>query len=274
MPLPRPAVAALALVACLATHGAGSARAEAERDQATLHADIDVRRVTHAVGPGRPGGEAPMQAPSPSDDPAVETPTEPPTEPRGEPAPQPLAEQDANRRLGAPPADAPASDESRRAGRFELGWSDFPVQSAGTAAAALAIVVGLFLLLATFLKKAAPRSHRPLPGEVVSVLGRTPLSGKQVAHLLKVGSKLVLVSVTPEGVAPIAEVTDPDEVTRLLGLCEQESAHSASAAFRDVFDRLARDERDPSFPGADDALVDRQRLAAAYANTPGGRAHD
>ena len=51
--------------------------------------------------------------------------------------------------------------------------------------------------------------------------GRAPLAGRQHVHLLRCGSKLLLVSVTPGGAETLTEVTDPAEVDRLAGLCRQ-----------------------------------------------------
>ena len=48
-----------------------------------------------------------------------------------------------------------------------------------------------------------------LPTDVVSVLGRVPLAARQLAELLRVGNKLVLVSLTPTGAQTLTEVTDP-----------------------------------------------------------------
>jgi len=156
---------------------------------------------------------------------------------------------------------------------LDFSWETISSDSMTTIGAALAVVVGLLLLLAWVWRRAAPRSSRPLPTDVVRVLGRAPLANRQVAQLMKVGNKLVLLCVTADGVEPLTEITDPEEVARLLGMCEQESPHSASTAFREVFDQLAREPATPGFLGDEAPLVDRQMLADAYANTPGGRAY-
>ncbi len=197
--------------------------------------------------------------------PEVSAPEE--AEPRPMQVPPPS---DSRRRLAAPRERAVASPSSAKPKFFDISWSNLPLDPT-TTGAALAMVVGLFLLTVTLFKRAAPKSQRLLPSEVASVVGRIPLGGKQVAQLLKVGSKLVLVCVTPEGVKPLTEVTDPAEVTRLLGLCEQGGDYSATTAFRDVFDKLAGEQPSPGFLGDEAPLVNRQQLADAYANTPGGR---
>jgi len=98
----------------------------------------------------------------------------------------------------------------------------------------LAIVLGVFFVLVWLMKRASPRQGGLLPKEVFEKLGSVPLSPKMHMQLFRLGGKLVLVSVTPDGMEPVAEVTDPDEVIHLIGLCKQNDPKSASAAFRQV----------------------------------------
>ncbi|MDR2706012.1 MAG: flagellar biosynthetic protein FliO, partial [Planctomycetaceae bacterium] len=63
-------------------------------------------------------------------------------------------------------------------------------------------------------------------------LGRAVLTQKIQLHLLRLGNRLLLVSITPDGVSPITEITDPDEVVPLLGLCRQLDSHSSTEFFR------------------------------------------
>jgi flagellar biogenesis protein FliO len=79
-----------------------------------------------------------------------------------------------------------------------------------------------------------------LTGEVFEVLGRAPLAARQQVHLVRLGAKLVLLSVSPAGVEALSEVTDPDEVIRLAGLCQRVRPDSATAAFRQVFQRFSK----------------------------------
>lgn len=136
-----------------------------------------------------------------------------------------------------------------------------------TAGSALALVLGLLLVTVWLLRKAQPRSSRPLPKEVAEVLGRAPLGGRNQAQLLRLGNKLVLVSVTPDHAETICEITDEAEVARLRALCDQHGAGSA-AAFDELFGQMANEPADHGFLGGG---YDAQQLAAAYANTPGGR---
>jgi flagellar protein FliO/FliZ len=114
---------------------------------------------------------------------------------------------------------------------------------------ALAIVVGLFLVFAWLLRRGARSAAAGLPAEVVCVLGRVPLAARQFADLLRVGNKLVLVALTPAGPTTLTEVTDPVEVDRLVGLCQQADPHSTTKAFEQVFRQLAREPAPNGFLG-------------------------
>jgi flagellar biogenesis protein FliO len=163
------------------------------------------------------------------------------------------------RRL-APPTDSARSpnitftDEGQPARgvaqrKIDLG---FPMDSIYTMASALAIVVGAFLLCAWLLRRGTGRAagrRGELPAEVVSVLGRVPLAARQFAQLLRVGNKLVLISLSPAGAETLTEVTDPAEVDRLAGLCQQSDPHSTTKAFDQVFRQLAREPASNGFLG-------------------------
>jgi flagellar biogenesis protein FliO len=117
-----------------------------------------------------------------------------------------------------------------------------------TVLGSLGVVVGLFLVTMWCFRRGMPKSSRMLPVEVVEVLGRSPLSGRQQMHVIRFGSKLVLAAVSPNGVDSISEITDPSEVDRLAGHCQTTSPFSSTGAFRSLLDRL--DDR--SSPAADE----------------------
>ncbi len=108
-----------------------------------------------------------------------------------------------------------------------------------TIGSSLAVVLGLFLLVAWAVKRATPGRSGLLPMEVVEVLGRASLGARQQVHLVRCGSKLLLVSATPGGMETLTEIVEPDEVQRLAALCRQTQPGSTTAAFRQVFHQLA-----------------------------------
>lgn len=153
----------------------------------------------------------------------------------------PAAPSSGARKLGPRSASAanafsPPSNGNRSPGKFQLP----PLTSFTTAGAGLGIVVGLFLLCAWLARKGRPPGSRDLPAEAFAVLGRTALAGNHAAQLVRLGNKLVLLSISADGVQALAEVTEPAEVDRIAGLCASSQTHGPSAEFRQVLDQLAR----------------------------------
>ena len=75
-----------------------------------------------------------------------------------------------------PEGAMPSSDEQRARGRST--WI-------ATTVGALGIALGAFLLLAWMVRRSVPAAMRPLPSDVVEVLGRAPLIGRQQLHMLR-----------------------------------------------------------------------------------------
>ena len=118
-----------------------------------------------------------------------------------------------------------------------------------TMLASLVLVIGLFLGAAYVLRRSLPAGAALLPREVVEVLGRTPLAGRQQAHLLRIGNKLLLVHVTPAGAETLTEVSDPVEVDRLAGLCRAAQPQSSTDTFQRILQQFAREKPAPGFFG-------------------------
>lgn len=161
------------------------------------------------------------------------------------------AEPRAERRFGtpdpvplSPPSPRPTlprlspAKESSANGRSEL---PSPIAVGGS----LAVVLGIFFLVAWGMRRATPAGSTRLPSEVLEVLGRAPLAQRQQVSLVRCGKKLLLISTTPTGVETLTEITDPLEVDRLAGICRQGHPGSATTAFRQVLGQMAnnRSER-------------------------------
>lgn len=112
------------------------------------------------------------------------------------------------------------------------------LQSIGTVGGSLAVVLGIFFLIAWVLRRASPNGFATLPAEAFEVLGRAALANRQQVHLLRCGNKLLLVSVTATGMETLTEITDPAEVDRLANLCRQTRSKGAATALRRVFGRV------------------------------------
>lgn len=135
--------------------------------------------------------------------------------------------------LPLPGAPAQSTGDKTSSGPHTLG-------AIVTVIVSLAIVLGLFAGCAWLMKRGLPNTGKTLPVDAVSVLGRAPLAGRQQMHLVRFGNKMLLVCVSPTGVDSLGEITDPAEIDRLAGLCEQQQATSATAAFKQVFGQVAR----------------------------------
>lgn len=119
--------------------------------------------------------------------------------------------------------------------------------------ASLAAVLGLFFAVAWVLRRGTPHTMAALPGEVVEILGRAPLPGRQQMHLVRCGHKLLLVAISATSADTLTEITDPLEVDRLCGLCRQSHPQSATATFRNILNQFGPDsasERKPRYARA------------------------
>jgi len=106
----------------------------------------------------------------------------------------------------------------------------------------LLIVIAIFFILAIFLRKVSPQSSRPLPKEAFECLGRYCLTQKHQVQLLRLGNRIILVSVMPDSVNTLAEITDPDEAVTLLGLCRRLDTNSATEMFRKTVAGMSEEE--------------------------------
>ena len=141
-----------------------------------------------------------------------------------------------------------ASLELRPSTKGASGDLDKPSSSWSAALSmffSLAVVLSFFLLVAWLVKKSQPNSFLKLPGEVVQVLGRTPMAPRQQMYVLRFGNKLLLVSHQPGQTQTLGEITDSDEVLRLAGLCEANHPGSISNSFRDVLKQVTSGKLEP-----------------------------
>ncbi|MDB4533426.1 flagellar biosynthetic protein FliO [Vicingaceae bacterium] len=115
---------------------------------------------------------------------------------------------------------------------FEFSNPDWMKSPAVTAVGSLAIVFSLFFVLTWIARRSGRGGSTRLPGDVMEVLGIASLNSKHKMQLVRLGSKLVLLSVSPNGVEPISEITDPIEVDQIIMLCRQGGAARIGSAFR------------------------------------------
>lgn len=123
--------------------------------------------------------------------------------------------------LAGPNAKTPAAASS---------WSSF-----GTMLGSLAIVLGLFVVTIKLLRRGMPGAKQRLGRDVVEVLGQTPLAPRQTLQVIRFGNKILLVAMSPDGCDTLTEITDPLEVDRVAGMCQQAQTNSSTKTFGELF---------------------------------------
>ena len=68
-----------------------------------------------------------------------------------------------------------------------------------TVLGSLAVVLAVFFVFVWTTRRASPNGMASLPSEVVESLGRAPLAVRQQMQLIRLGNRLLLLSVTPQG---------------------------------------------------------------------------
>ncbi len=102
----------------------------------------------------------------------------------------------------------------------------------------LTAVLALVFLAAKVARKSIPTAHKTLPAEVVQVLGRKALDYRHTVHLVRFGSRLLMVGVSQEGMTTLSEINDPVEIDYLSGLCKPSDPTSVSQTFTQLFHRF------------------------------------
>jgi flagellar biogenesis protein FliO len=120
-----------------------------------------------------------------------------------------------------------------------------------TVATSLAIVLGLFFVVVYVSRRAGAGGPLSLPKEAFDVLGRAALAGRQQAQVVRFGDKLILLAVSATGVESLAEITSPEEVERVAGLCEQRQPGSVTQSFQQVLHQFSREKTASGFIGSE-----------------------
>lgn len=97
-----------------------------------------------------------------------------------------------------------------------------------TTGGALLVVLVLIVGTAKVLQRRGLISRSGLPADALEVLGRSRLDERTTIHLVRCGSRLLLLGGSPAGLTALAEFTDPAEVQSLIEACR---SHGDAAAF-------------------------------------------
>jgi flagellar biogenesis protein FliO len=162
--------------------------------------------------------------------------------------------------LSAAPKDdsvnlSPPTTAEARSAKLQSGGG----RALATMLGSLAIVLSVFFGLVWLSRRNAPAGSALLPAEVVESLGQAPLAARQQMQLIRLGNRLLLLSVHPQGAETLAEVTEPAEVSRLVGLCQQNRVGSVSETFRQILSQMSSE---PTSTGFLDSPAKGPRLPA------------
>jgi len=100
------------------------------------------------------------------------------------------------------------------------------------------LVVLALIVLAAYVLRRLSLGARGGPGLAgLEVLARSPISPKQSLCLVKLGSRLLLLGLSPNHMTALHAVEEPDDVAQILGALERRKPHSISNSFTRLFQR-------------------------------------
>ena len=111
-------------------------------------------------------------------------------------------------------------------------------------------VLGLVVVAARVWKTVQPHRASATTGPL-ETLARVRVEGRQSVQLVRVGGRILVLGVAADGLTPLSEITEPDEVATLTAACrgtapEDRAGTSASReSFRVRFGRTAEDGEPP-----------------------------
>lgn len=141
----------------------------------------------------------------------------------------------------------------------------------------LAGIIAVILFGSRLWKKHGPRLSSSIPTEAIDILGKRNVDSRQSIYLIRLGSRIIVVGSTANGLQTLSEVTDPVEVDYLAGLCKQQAEESNVAqSFRSLFSgqNVLNSAGEPNTPTASEPETDirpRNPQFAPRAFAPPGR---
>ncbi|MCH9023076.1 MAG: flagellar biosynthetic protein FliO [Planctomycetes bacterium] len=124
-----------------------------------------------------------------------------------------------------------------------------PKQKAGPVTAGtiwrtvLSLVLVLVLIVggSYWLRHFSPRGKALSQSGGIEIIARNHVNPKQSMCLVKVGPRLLLVGLSPNHMASLDVIDDPEEVSQVLGHIETDRPHSISNTFGRLFHRESRE---------------------------------
>ena len=90
-----------------------------------------------------------------------------------------------------------------------------------TVSSSLAVVLGLFAALIWATRKFGDRGggNKNIPKEIFQTLGSTSIDPRTQVSLLRCGQRILIIARTNNGVHPLGEITNKEEVSHLIATC-------------------------------------------------------
>lgn len=136
-------------------------------------------------------------------------------------------------------ADVPQSDVSEGIISRPTGNSKQPAfggLSTTRTIIALAVVLALIIGVSAVLRRFNPTARGFARGGCLQVLVRTSIGAKQSLCLVKLSDRLILLGVSPNHIAALDSIDEPEDVAHIIGLVESGKPNSITGVFRSTID--------------------------------------
>lgn len=141
------------------------------------------------------------------------------------------AQEPANPRPISPP-NAPLNVDDESSDESSNG------RSIGTTVAALGAILLLFLGLVQVWRRYSPQSSQSLPDAAWEILGSAPLDNRHQITIVRLGSRLLVLGRSDDGLQTLSEITSADEVSQLVALCQSAKQPAEKNSFRQLYDNF------------------------------------
>jgi flagellar biogenesis protein FliO len=142
----------------------------------------------------------------------------------------------------------------------------------------LAVVVVLILVAARVFRRTRAAGPIALPDEAVQVLGRKPIDYQHAIHLVRCGSRILVLGSSQAGLTSLAELTDREEVDSLVELCRSSEPRATAENIVGWLRRIRPESDagagDDELPPEPDPAVLRLRARLSANASAGGSARE
>ena len=127
----------------------------------------------------------------------------------------------------------------------------------------LLAVLALIVLCAWLFRRFFPGSQHGRTNSAIEIIARSAISPKQSVCLIRLGRRLLLVGLSPNHMANLSVVDDPEEIALIMGEMEKQMPNSISKTFDRLFHRETQQYDDP-FGRTEQALRDGDTEVLEY----------